>query len=202
MEWAKSIQLILEYQLFRTISSVGVPESVPEGETVADASKGEIELRYEVTGSCRGCPEPKLFEDSINRDPMPGRRAWMDHNTKYEHHTDSLPFWDTRQLQVTSCTSPVDSELRSPKQNNFINEYNRWIEGKMEEGTITNLRELLSLTETGSFTAESAQGLSNNGGRVNARLGGGNAFAVLFYAFLVMAFVRQLFFWLRPLFDD
>ena len=48
-----------------------------------------------------------------------------------------------------------------------------------------------------------AQGLSNNWGRVNARLGGGNAFpAVLFYAFLVMAFVRQLVFWLRPLFDD
>ena len=37
-------------QLFRTITSVGVPESVPDGETVADASKGEFELRYEVTG--------------------------------------------------------------------------------------------------------------------------------------------------------
>ena len=40
---------------------------------------------------------------------------------------------------------------------------------------------------------ESAQGPSNNGARVNAHLSEGDAFhAVLFFSFLVMAFVRQL----------
>jgi len=30
-------------------------------------------LRYLVAGSCRGCPELLLFEDSINRDAFPDR---------------------------------------------------------------------------------------------------------------------------------
>ena len=93
---------------------------------------------------------------------------------------------------MTSCTCPADSELRGPEQTDFLNGYNNWIETKTEEGKITNLRELLSLSESGSFSTES-QGPSNNGMRANAHFCADNAFpVVLFYSILAVVFGRRL----------
>ena len=46
-------------------------------------------------------------------------------------------------------------EKRGLVQSNFVDGDNGWIEEKRDEGELTNLRELLSLTEGKSFTTGS-----------------------------------------------
>jgi len=57
-------------QLFRAVTSVSIPEIVPDS---GNDAWGEMILTYLVTDSCRGCPEPLLFEDRINRNKFPDR---------------------------------------------------------------------------------------------------------------------------------
>ena len=79
-------------QLFQAVTSVSIPEIVPDSGNDA----GEMILRYFVTGSCRGCPEPLLFEDSINHDAFPSR-ALLD------TASPSIPFLnEERDLQTSS----------------------------------------------------------------------------------------------------
>ncbi|KAL3787932.1 hypothetical protein ACHAWO_001081 [Cyclotella atomus] len=59
--------------LQRRVVSVSAPIRKRVNKNVADPSEGGFVLSYEVTGSCRGCPEPLLFEDSINRNQSPRR---------------------------------------------------------------------------------------------------------------------------------
>ena len=171
-------------QLFRVITSVGVPEAVPDDETKADKSKGEFELRYEVTGQCWMCQDPLLFDDSINRDPG---RALL------EGSSLSLPFMEDRKLEITSCTCPVGAETRGRVQSDFVEGYNKWIEKKIEEGKLTNLRELLSLTEEGSFPTESQT--PSNGAPCSHNNFSGALPVVILHALAAMVFLRKVFRW-------
>lgn len=161
--------------LFRAITSVGVPEVVPVNDTTSV-------LRYEVTGYCRGCPEPVLFEDSINSD-ISGRAL-----SAGQSSSSLVPsFVQDREL-VTTCTCPVGAERRGPVQSDFVDGYNEWIELKTEEGEIENLRELLSLTEEGTFVTEPS---ADSNGAPASSFGG--AFPlVLFYSFAAMKVLRKI----------
>lgn len=141
-------------QLFRAITHVSLPEEVEvadDGTTDTDKDRN-ILLRYKVTGNCRGCPDPLLFEDSINRDPSSSRALMVDDGTR-----TLLSFLeeDNRELEtMKSCTCPVGAEQRGLVQSDFVDGYNVWIENKREEGKLSHLRELLRLTEEGSFPTE------------------------------------------------
>jgi len=132
-------------ELFRAVSDVSTPELVPDSES----KEGELVLRYEVTGSCRGCPEPLLFEDSINCDAT-SSRVLLDTAS-----SSRLVFKEERELQTTTCTCVTGVVRRGVVQSKFIDGFDEWIEERKDEGELTNLRELLSLTKGGSFTTGS-----------------------------------------------
>ncbi|KAL3799113.1 hypothetical protein HJC23_002241 [Cyclotella cryptica] len=123
--------------LQRLVLNVSTPTVVQVNDTVADPSKGEFVLRYEITGSCRGCPEPVLFDDSINRNPSTSRLS-LGHNG--------------REL-ATTCTCPAGGEDRGLEQDDFVNAYQNWIDEKVALDHVENLSGLVSLSESGAFTA-------------------------------------------------
>jgi hypothetical protein len=56
-----------------------------------------MKFEFEITGSCRGCPKPVLFEDSINRNRSPVR---------------VLEFDVKNRPLLTTCTCPAGVEGR------------------------------------------------------------------------------------------
>lgn len=83
--------------LQRLVLNVSAPIIRQVDDSVANSSKGEFVLSYEITGSCRGCPKPVLFEDSINRNQSPARLL------EFDAYNRSL---------VTTCTCPAGVEER------------------------------------------------------------------------------------------
>ena len=116
-------------QLFRAVSDVSMQKLVPDSGIKA----GELVLRYEVTGSCRGCPEPLLFEDSINCDAT-SSRVLLDTAS-----SSRLVFKEERELQTTTCTCVTGVVRRGVVQSKFIDGFNEWIEERKDEGELTNL---------------------------------------------------------------
>jgi hypothetical protein len=129
--------------LQRLVLNVSQPTVKQVDESVADPSKGEFVLSYEITSSCRGCPEPVLFEDSINRDQSTGRVLGFGETELY------------REL-ATTCTCPAGVEDRGLVEDDFVNAYQNWIDEKMAVDELENLSGLLSLSETGTFTADTS----------------------------------------------
>ena len=130
--------------LQRLVVDVSAPTVRQVDVSVADPSLGEFILSYEITGSCRGCPEPLLFEDSINRDQSPNRELIF---LETMHNVRGL---------VTTCTCPAEGEDRGLEQDDFVNAYQMWIDRKLEMDELENLNGLVGLSETGTFNVMAA----------------------------------------------
>lgn len=161
--------------LFRAITSVEMPEVVPVNETTSV-------LRYEVRGTCRGCEEPVLFEDSINRDVSGGRAL----------SGGPVPsFMDNGRELVTTCTCPAGADTRGLVQADFVAGYNEWIELKTEEGVVENLQELLGLTEEGTFVTASPEPTSTINGALSPNFCGSFP-RVLLYSFFTVKMLKKM----------
>jgi len=90
-----------------------------------------------------------FFEDCINRDATSSR-------VLLETASSSrLAFKEERELQTTTCTCVTGVERGGMVRSNFVDGFNERFEETKHDGELTNLRELLSLTEGGSFTTGS-----------------------------------------------